>query len=323
MGIIRGITQAVIDKAKHEVKDYLVKFMEEEKEKEKAKEKEQENVKADFTESGKNEPEIHDEIPAVEAEDDDGEEILPLIEAEFIKITYKSKGKDFVIPAKLSETIMMLPLNEFACCVKLLIYAYEQKKNFGYLGNTLRKKIGLEAILPEKFDRIIENLAAYGLIQIEQVSDNQRTFVQYLPFDEETMVKVEPSKPEAKQKKKPEKKPEKKPVKIEDVPAPEDEKVTEPAEKFNDIPGRRVEGMEDEDLYKSYRTYVSLEIDKAKMRVGRSNFDRIYMEAVKYIDKKYGFKVLSDSEKFKEHLTSYYISAFDIKSFEEWKKNKI
>ena len=34
MGIIRGITQAVIDKAKHEVKDYLVKFMEEEKEKE-------------------------------------------------------------------------------------------------------------------------------------------------------------------------------------------------------------------------------------------------------------------------------------------------
>jgi len=325
MGIIRGITQAVIEKAKHEVKDYLVKFMEEEKEKEKAKEKEQENASSGSPEVKKQETQIHNETVTAEEEDeDDGEEILPLIEAEFIKITYKSKGKDFVIPAKLSEILMMLPLDEFACCVKLLIYAYEQKKNFGYLGNTLRKKIGLEAISPEKFDRIIENLAAYGLIQIEQVSDNQKTFVQYIPFDEEAMVKVEPSKPEAKQKKKPEKKPEKKSAKIEDVPAPEDEKVTEPAqEKFNDIPGRRVEGMEDEDLYKSYRTYVSLEIDKAKMRVGRSNFDRIYMEAVKYIDKKYGFKVLSDSEKFKEHLTSYYISAFDIKSFEEWKKNKI
>ena len=58
------------------------------------------------------------------------------------------------------------------------------------------------------------------------------------------------------------------------------------------------------------------------MRVGRSNFDKIYMEAVKYIDKNFGFKVLSDSDKFKEYLTSYYISAFDIKTFEEWKKDK-
>ena len=73
---------------------------------------------------------------------------------------------------------------------------------------------------------------------------------------------------------------------------------------------------------KQYNTFVYLEIDKAKMRVGRSSFDKIYMEAVKYIDSTYGFKVLSDTEKFKEHLTNYYMSAFDIPGFEEWQKNK-
>ena len=89
-----------------------------------------------------------------------------------------------------------------------------------------------------------------------------------------------------------------------------------------DIPGKPVEGMENDEMYKSYKTFVSLEIDKAKMRVGRANFDKIYMEAVKYIDKKYGFKVLSDSDKFKEYLTNYYISAFDIPTVENWKKSK-
>ena len=100
-------------------------------------------------------------------------------------------------------------------------------------------------------------------------------------------------------------------------------KETEPVSQHEeDIPGKHVEGMEDDEMYKSYKTFVSLEIDKAKMRVGRANFDKIYMEAVKYIDKKYGFKVLSDSDKFKEYLTNYYISAFDIPTFENWKKSK-
>jgi hypothetical protein len=42
MGLIRGIAEAVMEKAKHEVKDYLIKFMEEEKgKKEKEKRKKQ------------------------------------------------------------------------------------------------------------------------------------------------------------------------------------------------------------------------------------------------------------------------------------------
>ena len=109
-----------------------------------------------------------------------------------------------------------------------------------------------------------------------------------------------------------------------EVPAERKEKPVEKQDDQQDhIPGKAVSGMENDELYKSYRTFVSLEIDKAKMRVGRSNFDKIYMEAVKYIDKKYGFKVLSDSEKFKEYLTNYYISAFDIPTFDAWKKTKV
>ena len=310
MGLIRGIAEAVMEKAKHEVKDYLIKFMEEEKEKEKKTEeiKKEEIPAAVLKESVKAEE--------LKEEDDEDEEILPLIESEFTKFTYKVKPKDFTIPGELADIIKMLPVEEFACFVKLMIFVFEQKKNFGYIGNTLRRKIGLESFENEKFDKTVENLEKYGVLKVEQVSDNQKTFILYVPFDEETMVKAEYQKPEKTQQKKVEKKPVKK--------GEEEEK---PVEKENDrqddIPGKAVFGMENDDLYKSYRTFVSLEIDKAKMRVGRSNFDKIYMEAVKYIDKKYGFKVLSDSEKFKEYLTNYYISAFDIPTFESWKKTKV
>ncbi|HQN73206.1 MAG TPA: hypothetical protein PLX56_06490 [bacterium] len=310
MGLIRGIAEAVMEKAKHEVKDYLIKFMEEEKEKEKKTEeiKKEEIPAAVLKESVKAEE--------LKEEDDEDEEILPLIESEFTKFTYKVKPKDFTIPGELADIIKMLPVEEFACFVKLMIFVFEQKKNFGYIGNTLRRKIGLESFENEKFDKTVENLEKYGVLKVEQVSDNQKTFILYVPFDEETMVKAEYQKPEKTQQKKVEKKPVKK--------GDEEEK---PVEKQNDqqddIPGKAVFGMENDDLYKSYRTFVSLEIDKAKMRVGRSNFDKIYMEAVKYIDKKYGFKVLSDSEKFKEYLTNYYISAFDIPTFESWKKTKV
>lgn len=103
---------------------------------------------------------------------------------------------------------------------------------------------------------------------------------------------------------------------VKEQPAPADE----PEEPM--IPGRTAIHMDEDGLMKAYRTFVSMEIDKAKMRVGRSNFDKIYMEAVKYIDKKHGFKVLSDQERFREYLTQYYISAFDIPDFEAWKKTK-
>ncbi len=310
MGLIKAVADAVMEKAKHEVKDYLIKFMEEEKEKEKKTEeiKKEEIPAAVLKESVKAEE--------LKEEDDEDEEILPLIESEFTKFTYKVKPKDFTIPGELADIIKMLPVEEFACFVKLMIFVFEQKKNFGYIGNTLRRKIGLESFENEKFDKTVENLEKYGVLKVEQVSDNQKTFILYVPFDEETMVKAEYQKPEKTQQKKVEKKPVKK--------GDEEEK---PVEKQNDqqddIPGKAVFGMENDDLYKSYRTFVSLEIDKAKMRVGRSNFDKIYMEAVKYIDKKYGFKVLSDSEKFKEYLTNYYISAFDIPTFETWKKTKV
>jgi hypothetical protein len=312
MGLIKAVADAVMEKAKHEVKDYLIKFMEEEKEKEKKTEeiKKEEIPAAVLKESVKAE-----ELKEEDDEDED-EEILPLIESEFTKFTYKVKPKDFTIPGELADIIKMLPVEEFACFVKLMIFVFEQKKNFGYIGNTLRRKIGLESFENEKFDKTVENLEKYGVLKVEQVSDNQKTFILYVPFDEETMVKAEYQKPEKTQQKKVEKKPVKK--------GDEEEK---PVEKQNDqqddIPGKAVFGMENDDLYKSYRTFVSLEIDKAKMRVGRSNFDKIYMEAVKYIDKKYGFKVLSDSEKFKEYLTNYYISAFDIPTFESWKKTKV
>lgn len=310
MGLIKAVADAVMEKAKHEVKDYLIKFMEEEKEKEKKTEeiKKEEIPAAVLKESVKAEE--------LKEEEDEDEEILPLIESEFTKFTYKVKPKDFTIPGELADIIKMLPVEEFACFVKLMIFVFEQKKNFGYIGNTLRRKIGLESFENEKFDKTVENLEKYGVLKVEQVSDNQKTFILYVPFDEETMVKAEYQKPEKTQQKKVEKKPVKK--------GDEEEK---PVEKQNDqqddIPGKAVFGMENDDLYKSYRTFVSLEIDKAKMRVGRSNFDKIYMEAVKYIDKKYGFKVLSDSEKFKEYLTNYYISAFDIPTFETWKKTKV
>ncbi|MDX9805027.1 MAG: hypothetical protein RBT87_04250 [bacterium] len=316
MGLIKGIAEAVMEKAKHEVKDYLIKFMEEEKEKEeREKEKKTEEIKKE-------------EIPAVmqkesvkieefKEEDDEDEEILPLIEPEFIKFTYKVKPQDFTIPGELADIIKMLPVEEFACFIKLMMFVFEQKKNFGYLGNTLRRKIGLESFENEKFDKTVENLEKYGVLKVEQVSDNQKTFILYVPFDEETMVKAEYQKPEKPQQKKVEKKPVKK------VDEEEKKSVEKENDQQDDIPGKAVFGMENDDLYKSYRTFVSLEIDKAKMRVGRSNFDKIYMEAVKYIDKKYGFKVLSDSEKFKEYLTNYYISAFDIPTFETWKKTKV
>ncbi|MGI6395608.1 MAG: hypothetical protein ACOX2F_12940 [bacterium] len=307
MGLIRGIAEAVMDKAKSEVKNYIVKFMEEEKKKEEKQQDKSIDESEVSTEPEESSEPTKGEV-APEEETVKKQKIYPLIKPEFTRITYKSRLKEFAVPSELAELAQMLPLEEFACFIKLLFFAIDQKKNFGYLGNTLRKKIGLESFESEKFDQVIDNLQEYGVLKIEQVSDNQRIFVLYLPFDEETMTKSQ----NQKQKSTPQKSEKKQPETLK----------KESKNEQSDIPGKAVQGMENEELYKSYRTFVSLEIDKAKMRVGRSNFDKIYMEAVKYIDKKYGFKVLSDSEKFKEYLTNYYISAFDIPTFEIWQKTK-
>ena len=322
MGLIRGIAEAVLEKAKVEMKDYIIKFIEAEKEAEK-KTAEKDSAAVEVPAETVQTEEKTPEIQAKKAE------IFPIVEKEFVKIVYKTKPDLISIPRELADLMQMLPVGEFACFMKLFIFTFEQKKNFGYIGNSLKKKIGLDSLSPEQFEELISNLEAYGMINLEQVSDNQRTFILYVPFDEETMTVSEmqktekqPEKNEFRSSNQQKKAPVRKEAEKTEKKAPAKAEPVKEEKEEDDRPGRSKTGMEDDDLYKSYRTFVNLEIDKAKMRVGRSNFDKIYMEAVKYIDKKYGFKVLSDSEKFKEHLTNYYISAFDIKSFEEWKKSK-
>ncbi len=326
MGLIKNIGNAV----KSEVRDYLLKIVEAEKEA--PKNPEAENVqKPAETKAGQ--PKV-EERPAVKEEKVQPErveeveevrekprkkEIYPISnDLEFVRVSYKKGQDSVIIPKELAELIKMLPLDEYACFVKLYCFALEQKKNYGYWGGTLKRRIGLDQLTTSEFEELGSNLAAYGLLLLEQLTENQKTFVLYVPFDEDTMVKLSTAK-------KPEKKPEKPVKKPAPKPAPKAKVEPEPEEetqRAEDIPGKPVEGMENDEMYKSYKTFVSLEIDKAKMRVGRANFDKIYMEAVKYIDKKYGFKVLSDSDKFKEYLTNYYISAFDIPTFENWKKSK-
>ncbi|MBO4711702.1 hypothetical protein J5681_07300 [bacterium] len=335
MGLIKNIGNAV----KNEVRDYLLKIVEAEKEA--PAKPETENVqKTDEIKADQQKPKV-EEMPVVKEpvatvqeekvqpehvekveevrEKPRKKEIYPIAnDLEFVRVSYKKNQDGVAIPKDLAELIKMLPLEEYACFVKLYCFALEQRKNYGYWGGTLKRRIGLDYMTTTEFEELGNNLAAYGLLLLEQLTENQKTFVIYVPFDEDTMVKLSVAK-------KPEKKPEKPAKKQQPKPAskakaePKEEPETQRDE---DIPGKPVEGMENDEMYKSYKTFVSLEIDKAKMRVGRANFDKIYMEAVKYIDKKYGFKVLSDSDKFKEYLTNYYISAFDIPTFENWKKSK-
>ena len=330
MGLIKNIGNAV----KNEVRDYIFKMVENEKEKETAKQSVTENVQKNTeVKAEQPEPEIK-EAPVVKEEKVEPEkteevekavekphkkEILPIArDLEILKFSYKKNQNVITIPRELSDLIKMLPLEEYACFIKLYCYSLEQKKNYGYWGGTLKRKIGLDDLTTAEFDEIGNNLVAYGLMLFEKLSEIQKTFVLYIPFDEENMVKLDAAKQPAKQDKTPKKTPEKPAPKAKEEPKKEEPET----QRTEDIPGKPVEGMENDEMYKSYKTFVSLEIDKAKMRVGRANFDKIYMEAVKYIDKKYGFKVLSDSDKFKEYLTNYYISAFDIPTFENWKKSK-
>ncbi len=345
MGLIKNIGNAV----KNEVRDYLLKIVEAEKEApaqpEAEKVQKPVEVKAEPQQTApkvEEKPVIKEETPAVKEEKVQPEkleevekvvekprrkEIYPIANnLEFVRVSYKKNQDGVTIPKDLAELIKMLPLEEYACFVKLYCFALEQRKNYGYWGGTLKRRIGLDYMTTAEFEELGNNLAAYGLMLIEQLTETQKTFVLYVPFDEEAMAKLSVAKPAPKQPEKPAQKkpapkqaPKQQPKAVKAEPKKEPEEETQRAE---DIPGKPVEGMEDDEMYKSYKTFVSLEIDKAKMRVGRANFDKIYMEAVKYIDKKYGFKVLSDSDKFKEYLTNYYISAFDIPTFENWKKSK-
>ena len=328
MGLIKNIGNAV----KSEVRDYLLKIVEAEKEA--PKKPETENIQKPVeTKAEQSAPKV-EEKPVIKEEKVQPEKVEEVAEAaekprrkeiypiatdlEFVRVSYKKNQDGVMIPKDLAELIKMLPLEEYACFVKLYCFALEQKKNYGYWGGTLKRRIGLDQLTTAQFEELGSNLAAYGLLLLEQLTENQKTFVLYVPFDEESMVKLSTAK-------KPEKKPEKPAKKQAPKPAPKAKAEPETeaeTQRDEDIPGKPVEGMENDEMYKSYKTFVSLEIDKAKMRVGRANFDKIYMEAVKYIDKKYGFKVLSDSDKFKEYLTNYYISAFDIPTFENWKKSK-
>ena len=284
----------------------------------KAEQPEPEIKEAPVVKEEKVEPEKTEEVEKA-VEKPHKKEILPIArDLEILKFSYKKNQNVITIPRELSDLIKMLPLEEYACFIKLYCYSLEQKKNYGYWGGTLKRKIGLDDLTTAEFDEIGNNLVAYGLMLFEKLSEIQKTFVLYIPFDEENMVKLDAAKQPAKQDKTPKKTPEKPAPKAKEEPKKEEPET----QRTEDIPGKPVEGMENDEMYKSYKTFVSLEIDKAKMRVGRANFDKIYMEAVKYIDKKYGFKVLSDSDKFKEYLTNYYISAFDIPTFENWKKSK-
>ena len=346
MGLIKNIGNAV----KSEVRDYLLKIVEAEKDAQKQPETEKVQKPVEVK--------VEQTVPKVEekpvikeekvqpgkveevAEKPRKKEIYPISnDLEFVRVSYKKNQDGVMIPKDLAELIKMLPLEEYACFVKLYCFALEQRKNYGYWGGTLKRRIGLDYMTTAEFEELGNNLAAYGLMLIEQLTETQKTFVLYVPFDEDTMVKLSVAKPAAKQSEKqsakqPAKQPERQPERQQQERQPKKQQPkqqpkakAEPKEepemqRDEDIPGKPVEGMENDEMYKSYKTFVSLEIDKAKMRVGRANFDKIYMEAVKYIDKKYGFKVLSDSDKFKEYLTNYYISAFDIPTFENWKKSK-
>ena len=327
MGLLKGIATAVLEKTKDEVKEYLQKLMEEEKkrkEEDDAEEKDEPTALEPTEEEQEEEPveEIEEVQEEEEIEEDPAEDILPIINEDIERLNYKFKPEKIMISYELADLAQQLPLEDFSLYIKMVIFSQDQKKNYGYLGNSLKKKLGLADMDIEDFNAIAARLEAYGLLHVETVSDNQKTYILYLPFDEELMKRTNASKAK-KQVKERNKKVHgnnRKTGKREDK---KQEKREERKPQDDEIPGKASMDMHDDDLYKSYRTFVNLEIDKAKMRVGRSNFDKIYMEAVKYIDKKYGFKVLSDSDKFKEYLTNYYISAFDIKTFEEWKKNKV
>ncbi len=336
MGLVGKLAIVLIDKAKEELEEYVKKVVESSRDN--AEEASQQPV----------DPEVVSLQP--EAEPDESSEhsfepedvisrIIPLVND--LPIKYHFTTTEVPLSKDFNDLTLSLPFDEFAIYTKLFIYSVAQRKNYGYLGNSLRRKTGLDSMDNRLFELALLKLSARGLIAIEDLSSNQRTFVLYVPFDEDYMKKQE--KRSNKQDKRRDKqssrsgdqRQQRRSNQRQNSPQQSDNRSSRSRKgrsgkaiagsdsvREESVPGRADHSMDDEELKKQYNTFVSLEIDKAKMRVGRSNFDKIYMEAVKYIDKKYGFKVLSDTEKFKEYLTGYYMSAFDIPSFDEWKNRK-
>ena len=203
MGLIKNIKDAV----KKEVKDYIFQMVEVEKENEKKPEQ-------PSTESVQKNIEVKAEQPVPKAEEKPvvkeekvqpgkveevekvvekprKKEIYPISnDLEFVRVSYKKNQDVVTIPKELSELIKMLPLEEYACFVKLYCFALEQRKNYGYWGGTLKRRIGLDNLTTAEFEELGNNLAAYGLLLLEQLTENQKTFVLYVPFDEDTGEKA-------------------------------------------------------------------------------------------------------------------------------------
>ena len=300
MGLLKNLTNGLKKKAKEELDAYLKQLLEEKKKESQDEEIKKEETKiVESTEKTIKAKDLHETITDSESQTDlkeknKKEEWIPQIVSEEIQRYTLKKADEIFLNKEVVEIIQDLNLEESALYLKLYLLFFEKKKNYAYLGKATRKAIGLLDMNVKDFEYLISRLEKRGLLEIEEISQTQKMFVLYLPFDENIMTKVTKAKSSKKSSK---------------------------TQNNDTLPGKADSSMNDDSLKKAYATFVSLEIDKAKMRVGRSNFDKIYMEAVKYIDKKYGFKVLSDSEKFKEYLNQYYISAFDIKTFDEWKKN--
>lgn len=303
MGLIKDLASVLKDKAKEEVVQYLKKVAEE-AEKEGGKEKKN-------AEKPSEEDVVLEKNESEEEQKNDEEWIAPVIEEDIKKISFSKTPPEVTIDRSMASDLNSLNLNEFALYMKLLFHSYTIKKNYGYIGNALRKNIGLDEMSNDTFHSLARRLDQRGLLELEDITENQTTYMLYIPFDESFMKEVGKSKSNSRKSYQNKKQ------------YSGGSRKRHKSQKEDALPGKMHASMDEDSLQKAYNTYVSLEIDKAKMRVGRSNFDKIYMEAVKYIDKKYGFKVLSDSEKFKEYLTQYYVSAFDIASYEEWKKTKV
>jgi len=303
MGIFKDITTMIKDRAKDEVVNYVKKITEEgttpqqneilqtdlpSKEKSAVGEDKQTDVsKSQQTEA----PALVEDVKT-----NPKEEWIPrLISKNIVKLTINKDVSDIILSKTFSSDLLGLSVSEISIYFKLYLFCFGQRKNYGYMGNTLKKKLKLQSSEFDLFDDVLDKLIKRGLISVEQISATQTTFILYIPIDENIMK-------EAVDKKK------------KDEDSPTSTKTKKPSS-----PGKQTPGMGSRDLVKAYNTFVSLEVDKAKMRVGRTNFDKIYMEAIKYIDKTHGFMILSDSDKLKEHLVEYYISAFDIPTFDEWK----
>ncbi len=347
MGIIRDVVRVIGKKAKKEVVEYIEHLVEEKKKRERDEQEQaqeetvftevkespdEEEISSENNETKKNfqdkKPEEKNENSCeTESEEEKLDNIPKLITDKIFRIkVFKTTGS-IPLDRKFFSKLAELPADEYTLYTKLYMLVHEKKKNFGYIGRNLRRLIGMEDMESENFDFLCRKLEKRGLMDIYSVSANQKGYTLFVPFDKNLMKKTGKTSKKNRSgrknsggKKTSEKQNSGKNSKNRKNSSAESNDVRHIGNETGNLKKAEKAG---DSFYKSYKTFVSMEIDKAKMRVGRSNFDKIYMEAVKFIDKKYGFSVLSDSEKFKRHLMEYYISAFDIMDFEQWKKQKI